>query len=150
MAMSQPDAAEHNVQLIKSLESARGSRNSMISLILSPQDEISGASAMLAQDYITKSNIRTRESRPMVLGAITQAQQRLKLYNQVPPNGLVIFVGTMITDEGKEKKVTVDFEPHKPIDTSLYLCDNRFHTEALSELLESDSRVESQHFFSRY
>lgn len=43
-----------------------------------------------------------------------------------------------MNEEGKEKKVTFDFEPFKPINTSLYLCDNKFHTEALSELLESD------------
>jgi len=34
----------------------------------------------------------------------------------------------------------MDFEPFKPINTSLYLCDNKFHTEALSELLESDQK----------
>jgi len=42
--------------------------------------------------------------------------------------------------EGKEKKISIDFEPFKPINTSLYLCDNKFHTEALRELLESDER----------
>jgi len=36
--------------------------------------------------------------------------------------------------------VTIDFEPFKPINTSLYLCDNKFHTEALNELLESDDK----------
>ena len=45
-----------------------------------------------------------------------------------------------MTDEGKEKKVTIDFEPFKPINTSLYLCDNKFHTEALSDLLTDDNR----------
>jgi len=34
----------------------------------------------------------------------------------------------------------IDFEPHRPINTSLYLCDNKFHTEPLSELLESDEK----------
>eukprot|EP00456_Euglypha_rotunda_P005146 TRINITY_DN10873_c0_g2_i17.p1 TRINITY_DN10873_c0_g2~~TRINITY_DN10873_c0_g2_i17.p1 ORF type:complete len:293 (-),score=49.07 TRINITY_DN10873_c0_g2_i17:15-893(-) len=34
----------------------------------------------------------------------------------------------------------MDFEPFKPINTSLYLCDNKFHTEALQELLESDDK----------
>ena len=47
----------------------------------------------------------------------------------VPPNGLVIYCGTIVTDEGKEKKVNIDFEPFRPINTSLYLCDNKFHTE---------------------
>jgi len=40
----------------------------------------------------------------------------------------------------KKKKVNIDFEPHKPVNTSLYLCDSRFHTEPLNELLESDQK----------
>ena len=58
----------------------------------------------------------------------------------MPPNGLVLYTGTILTDEGKEKKVNIDFEPFKTINTSLYLCDNKFHTEALSELLESENK----------
>jgi peptide chain release factor subunit 1 len=57
----------------------------------------------------------------------------------VPPNGLVVYCGSIVTDEGKEKKVNIDFEPFKAINTSLYLCDNKFHTEALSSLLSDDS-----------
>lgn len=64
----------------------------------------------------------------------------LKLYNRTPPNGLVVYCGTVVTDDGKEKKVSIDFEPFKPINTSLYLCDNKFHVEALKELLESDDQ----------
>lgn len=79
-----------------------------------------------------------------MLGAITSVQHRLKLYTKVPPNGLVVYCGTVVTDEGKEKKVNIDFEPFKAINTSLYLCDNKFHTEALSALLADDNRcVES-------
>lgn len=112
----------------------------MISLVIPPKSQISQFSTMLTQEYGTASNIKSRVNRLSVLAAITSTQQRLKLYNRVPPNGLVLFVGTILTDEGKEKKVSFDFEPHKPINTSLYLCDNKFHTEALAELLESDSK----------
>lgn len=58
----------------------------------------------------------------------------------MPPNGLVVYCGEIITAEGKPRKINIDFEPFKPINTSLYLCDNKFHTEALSELLESDQK----------
>lgn len=58
----------------------------------------------------------------------------------MPLNGLVLYTGTIVTDDGKEKKVTIDFQPFKPINASLYLCDNKFHTEALNELLESDDK----------
>ena len=57
---------------------------------------------MLTQEYGTASNIKSRVNRLSVLAAITSTQQRLKLYNRVPPNGLVLFVGTILTDEGKD------------------------------------------------
>ena len=127
-------------KLIKSLQQARGNGTSMISLIIPPKDQISRVAKMLADEYGTASNIKSRVNRLSVLAAITSAQQRLKLYTKVPPNGLVLYTGTIVTDEGKEKKVSIDFEPFKPINTSLYLCDNKFHTEPLSELLENDSK----------
>lgn len=95
---------------------------------------------MLAEEFGTASNIKSRVNRLSVLSAITSTQQRLKLYSKVPPNGLVVYCGEIITSEGKERKINIDFEPFKPINTSLYLCDNKFHTEALSELLESDQK----------
>ena len=101
----------------------------MISLILPPKDQISRAAKMLADEFGTASNIKSRVNRLSVLSAITSTQQRLKLFSKVPPNGLVIYCGTILTDDNKEKKVNIDFEPFKPINTSLYLCDNKFHTE---------------------
>jgi len=127
-------------KLIKSLEAARGNGTSMISLIIPPKDQISRVAKMLADELGTASNIKSRVNRLSVLGAITSVQQRLKLYNKVPPNGLVIYCGTIVTDEGKEKKVNIDFEPFRPINTSLYLCDNKFHTEALTALLADDNK----------
>jgi peptide chain release factor subunit 1 len=127
-------------RLINSLEAARGNGTSMISLIIPPKDQISRVSKMLGDELGTASNIKSRVNRLSVLGAITSVQQRLKLYSRVPKNGLVIYCGTIVTSEGKEKKVSFDFEPFKPINTSLYLCDNKFHTEALQELLESDDK----------
>lgn len=140
------EAADKNIELwkvkklIKSLDSARGNGTSMISLIIPPRDQISRVNKMLADEFGTASNIKSRVNRLSVLSAITSTQQRLKLYNKVPPNGLVIYCGTIMTDEGKEKKVNIDFEPFKPINTSLYLCDNKFHTEGLKELLDNDEK----------
>lgn len=145
--MSEPqDNAEKNIEiwkvkkLIKSLEMARGNGTSMISLVIPPKGQISLIQKMLTEEYGTASNIKSRVNRLSVLSAITSTQQKLKLYNNVPTNGLVVYCGDVITDEGKEKKLNIDFEPFKPINTSLYLCDNKFHVEALNELLENDDR----------
>ncbi len=125
-------------KLIKNLEAARGNGTSMISLIIPPGDQISRVNKMLSDEYGTASNIKSRVNRLSVLSAITSTQQRLKLYNKCPPNGLVLYCGTVMTEDGKERKVNIDFEPFKPINTSLYLCDNKFHTEDLNALLMDD------------
>mmetsp|Transcript_15663 Transcript_15663/g.30280 ORF Transcript_15663/g.30280 Transcript_15663/m.30280 type:complete len:454 (-) Transcript_15663:163-1524(-) len=140
------DEADKNVELwkmkklIKTLTMAKGNGTSMISLIMPPGEQLPKVNKMLTDEAGTATNIKSRVNRLSVLSAITSTQQRLKLYNKCPPNGLVLFVGTILTDEGKEKKVSIDFEPFKPINTSLYMCDNRFHTEALEELLTDDDK----------
>lgn len=127
-------------RLIRTLENARGNGTSMISLIIPGKDDINRVNKMLTEEYGTASCIKSRVNRLSVLGAITSTQQRLKLYNRTPQNGLILYCGEIMTDDGKEKKVTIDFEPFKPINTSMYTCDNRFHTEDLKELLEDDDR----------
>jgi len=146
MAAAADDKADQAIEqwkvrrLIKTLESAKGAGTSMISLIIPPKDEISRSTKMLNEELGTASCIKSRTTRLSVLGAITSTLARLKLYNRTPPNGLILYCGEMITEDGKEKKVTIDFEPFKPINTTMYLCDNKFHTEDLAELLESDDR----------
>ena len=56
-------------------------------------------------------------NRLSVLGAIARVQSRLKFFTKVPLNGLEVYCGTIVMDEGKEKKVSIDFEPLKPINT---------------------------------
>lgn len=45
--------------------------------------QIARVTKMLADEYGTASNIKSRVNRLSVLSAITSAQQRLKLYNKV-------------------------------------------------------------------
>ena len=101
-------ASDKNVEiwkvkkLIKNLQRARGNGTSMISLIIPPGDQISRVSKMLADEYGTASNIKSRVNRLSVLGAITSVQHRLKLYPKVPMKGLVVYCGTIVTDEGMD------------------------------------------------
>merc|ERR1719394_1833479 len=127
-------------RLIKMLDSARGNGTSAITLILNAKQDINLINKMLTEEYGTASCIKSRVNRLSVLSAITSTQQRLKMYNKTPPNGLIIYCGDIITEDGKEKKVTIDFEPFKPISTTMYLCDNKFHCEDLTQLLESDDK----------
>ncbi|GIQ85797.1 peptide chain release factor eRF1/aRF1, partial [Kipferlia bialata] len=127
-------------KLVDRLNNTRGNGTSMISLVCPGTEQIPSMTRMLTEEYSTASNIKSRVNRLSVLTAITQTQTRLKLYNRVPKNGLCVYSGTVMTEEGKEKKMSMSFEPFRPINTFLYLCDNKFHTEALEELLNSDEK----------
>ena len=122
-------------QVVKNLEAAKGNGTSMISLMLRPGDQLARVTKMLADEYNTASNIKCRVNRQSVLEAITSAQHRVKLHTKVPPNGLAIFCGRVVTDDGKGKKICIDLEPPRAVAASLYLCDNKFHVEALKQWL---------------
>ena len=128
-------------KLIKSLSIARGNGTSMISLIMPSTEDLGKINHMLTNEMGTASNIKSRVNRLSVLTAIKSTQERIKLYNnKMPKNGLVVYCGTVIQEGNKEKKVTIDFEPFKPLNTFLYMCDSKFHVEALEELLQSDDK----------
>jgi len=127
-------------RLIRTLDASRGAGTSAITLILSGKQDINLTNKMLTEEAGTASCIKSRVNRLSVLSAITSTQQRLKRYNRTPNNGLIVYCGEVLTEDGKEKKVTIDFEPFKPINTTMYMCDNKFHTEHLAQLLESDDR----------
>jgi peptide chain release factor subunit 1 len=126
-------------RLIKKLEEAKGNGTSMISLIIPPKKAISDITKMLNDETGTATNIKSNVNRKSVLTAITSARERLKLYNKTPPNGLILYTGTVLGEDGRtEKKMVIDFEPFKPINKSLYLCDNKFHVTDLKDLLENE------------
>lgn len=72
---------------------------SMISLIIPPKDQISRIAKMLADEFGTASNIKSRVNRLSVLGAITSVQQRLKLYNKGNQlSFIILFNGVFIIE----------------------------------------------------
>ncbi|KAK4688449.1 peptide chain release factor subunit 1, partial [Tremellales sp. Uapishka_1] len=104
-------------KLLTMLASARGAGTSCITLVIPPRTQISQYSSMLTTEYGTASNIKSRVNRLSVLSAITSTKEKLKLFNRVPDNGLCVFVGTVLNDEGKEKKISFALTPFKPINT---------------------------------
>ena len=100
------------------------------------------------------SNIKSRVNRQSVLSAITSTQQRLKLYNKVPTNGLVVYCGEILTSEGKERKVNIDFEPlNLSIPRYTYATTNFIRRRwpnywSLTRNLVSSSWMEMVHFLA--
>ncbi|KAK9187470.1 hypothetical protein WN944_018865 [Citrus x changshan-huyou] len=123
--MAQHSETDSNIEmwkmkkLIKTLSAVKGDGTSLISLVVNPHDKIPRVTKMLGEEYQNASKIKKRMNRQSVQAAITCAQSRLKLYKNVPSNGLVLFTGTGVTEDGEEKKFVHDLVPFKPINSSL-------------------------------
>jgi len=127
-------------KMIENLESARGNGTSVISLYMTPKEQIAKTTQMLNVEYGTASNIKSHTNKISVQTAIMSVLGRLKLISRLPANGLIIYGGTVLTEDNKEKKLCMDIEPFKPVSRSLYMCDNKFHTDELHRMLESDEK----------
>ena len=125
-------------RMLKQIESERGDGTSLITLIIPSGGQISQYSQKLTDEQGTASNIKSRVNKLSVLSAITSVQYSLKRYKRTPPNGLVILCGEVMQASGKTKKVNYNIEPIKPINTSKYKCDSKFHIESLMDLLQDD------------
>jgi peptide chain release factor subunit 1 len=114
---------------ISGLAAAEGSGTSMITLVIPPKGQISKSTQLLTAEYGAAGNIKSRANRQSVQTAIRSVQAKLKLIPRVPPNGVAIFCGEAITEDGKIRKITEAIEPPKPINFGMYSCGNRFEVQ---------------------
>jgi len=96
-------------------------------------------SKMIHEELATAACIKQRVNRNLVIESLKSVQQRMKLVNKIPTNGLCVYFGTS-DDGGKERKYHCVFEPIKPVPTFSYRCDNVFLTEAITQMFESDDK----------
>ena len=118
------------------LTNIEGNGTSLVTLCIASGSQISLTQKMLTTELGTATNIKSRVNRQSVITAIKSAQHKLKMYKETPKNGLALFCGMVIDMEGKEKMWSEVIEPPKPLTRGLYMCDNRFHTSLLEDMLQ--------------
>ncbi len=122
---------------METLARKEGRGTELVSLYIPPGRQISEVVAMLKQEYGTASNIKSNTTRKNVQDAIVKVTQRVKLFKEVPENGLVIFSGSIPQNGiGSERLETYVLNPPEPIHVYLYRCDARFHVEHLQDILK--------------
>jgi len=124
---------------LATLSKKEGRGTELVSLFVPPGKQVAEVMTMLRQEYGTASNIKSDTTRKNVQDAITKVMQRLKLFREIPLNGLVIFSGAIPQNgPGSERMETYVITPPKPINVYLYRCDPKFHTEYLEEQLREE------------
>lgn len=141
--MSKKKTSLQRFRLKKALDNLaqkEGRGTELVSLYVPPDRQISEVVSMLKQEHGTAANIKSDTTRKNVQDAIVKVMQRLKLFKEVPENGLVIFCGAIPQNggPGSERIETYVLTPPEPIQVYLYRCDSRFHTEYLQEFLKEE------------
>ncbi|MFQ5921166.1 MAG: peptide chain release factor aRF-1 [Nitrososphaerales archaeon] len=129
-------------RMLEELSQKLGRGTELVSLYIPQRKAIHEVVATLKEEYGTASNIKSDTTRNHVLDALTRTMQRLKLYNQTPENGLVIFCGALPTNGLGSEVITIyEVVPPKPLQTFLYRCDDHFHTDMLKMMLKEDKII---------
>lgn len=122
-------------RLLDNLRSKTGRGTELISLYIPPDKQIHDVTSQLREEYGQAANIKSRVTRLSVQGSLESAMARLKLIPKAPPNGVVIFIGSVDAGANKTEMYSVAMEPPDPIVTYRYHCDSSFLLEPLEEML---------------
>lgn len=120
---------------LEEIEKAAGRGTELVSVYVPPTRQISDVTNYLRSEYSQSSNIKSASTRKHVMQAIESSLQRLKMYRQPPPTGLVVFTGHKQIGADQTEMVARVIEPPEPVPSFLYRCDSKFYTEPLWEML---------------
>ena len=124
-------------KMLRNLSTKSGRGTELISLYIPPKKALHDVVNNLREEYGTATNIKSDSTRNHVQDALTKTQQRLKLFKKTPDNGLVLFVGSLMTNgPGSEEIFVNEIIPPRPVQTYLYRCDDHFHLEYLMDMIK--------------
>jgi peptide chain release factor subunit 1 len=130
-------------KMINELSSISGHGTELVTVYVPPKRPIFDVISQLRNEAGTASNIKSDLTRNHVQDALSTTIEYLKRYKSTPENGIVIFCGAIPNDKGigKEKIEIYPVDPPKPIQISLYRCDDHFWTDHLKDMMKDDKVI---------
>jgi peptide chain release factor subunit 1 len=130
-------------KMINELSRISGHGTELVTVYIPSRRPIFEVIAQLRNEAGTASNIKSDLTRTHVQDALSRTIEQLKLFKETPQDGLVIFCGAIPNEKGigKEKIEIYSVIPPKPVQISLYRCDDHFWTDHLKEMMKDDKVV---------
>jgi peptide chain release factor subunit 1 len=130
-------------KMINELSSISGHGTELVTVYIPPRRPIFDVIAQLRNEAGTASNIKSDLTRNHVQDALSRTMEHLKLFKETPETGLVVFCGAIPTGKGfgTEKIELTSVIPPKPVQISLYRCDDHFWTDHLKEMLKDEKVI---------
>lgn len=122
---------------VRTLSQYSGSGTQLISVYIPSGSPIHDMSNKLREEMSQASNIKSKQTRTNVTGALEKIINYLKMFKQTPPNGLAVFSGNISDNPAKTDIQLFSFEPPEALRTGTYRCDSRFYLEPLENMMES-------------
>ncbi|MBS7620127.1 peptide chain release factor aRF-1 [Candidatus Bathyarchaeota archaeon] len=127
------------VKMLEELEKKEGRGTELISVYIPPGKQVSEVMNDLRNEWGTAGNIKSKTTRKNVQDALTKVMERLKLFRKIPETGLVIFAGTIASDQlGVGDMETYVLIPPEPISTYYYRCEHSFMLEPLYDIIRRE------------
>jgi len=122
---------------VRTLSQYTGSGTQLISVYISAGSPIHDMSGKLREEMSQASNIKSKQTRTNVTGALEKIINYLKMFKQTPPNGIAVFAGNISDNPAKTDIQLFSFEPPEPLRIGTYRCDSRFYLEPLQNMMET-------------
>ena len=130
---------------LEELTQHSGRGTELITVYIPKGQQLHEVMTQLREEQGTADNIKSDLTRTHVVDSLSKVQQRLKLYKKTPDKGLVVFCGALPREgggpPGSEVVKIYEIDPPKDLTTSLYRCDDHFHTDILRDMLQDDNII---------
>ena len=130
---------------LEELTQHSGRGTELITVYIPKGQQLHEVMTQLREEQGTADNIKSDLTRTHVVDSLSKVLQRLKLYKKTPDKGLVVFCGALPREgggpPGSEIVKIYEIDPPKDLTTSLYRCDDHFHTEILKDMLQDDNII---------
>ena len=97
----------------------------------------------LENEKIRTNYIRADLAKVHAVDSIDRVIQRLKMYEEVPELGLILFCGVVAHEDdgfvGSKKSIIYEVLPPKHVRKDLFMCDDHFHVDILKDMLDNMS-----------
>jgi len=125
--------------MLEMLENKEGRGTELITVYIPPGKQLSEVMNDLRNEWGTAGNIKSKTTRKNVQDGLSKVMEQLKLFKKIPPTGLVIFAGTIASNQlGVGDMEVYAFIPPEPIGIYYYRCEHRFILEPLYELMRTE------------
>jgi len=130
---------------LEELTQHSGRGTELITVYIPKGQQLHEVMTQLREEQGTADNIKSDLTRTHVVDSLSKVLQRLKLYKKTPEKGLVVFCGALPREgggpPGSEVVKIYEIDPPKDLTTSLYRCDDHFHTDILKDMLQDDNII---------